>query len=169
MALSDNEKQTPQTNQSKPTQDLAIDFDNFVNPIHPDKVAENPGLLPYAHTVGGAIIIPTEKGILKSKALAAMQQQTQMQLNQIREQIELLAKQARDIQTRTQISEEIYNADIGFDPLIGHRYFLYERTKTGEKVLSMIAPEQWGRSNKLEFRAEVELLADRTWRVIREA
>ena len=26
------------------------------NPIDPDKVAENPHLLPYAHTVGGAVI-----------------------------------------------------------------------------------------------------------------
>ena len=28
----------------------------FVNPIDKDKVAENPGLLPYAHTAGGAVI-----------------------------------------------------------------------------------------------------------------
>ena len=27
----------------------------FVNPIDKDKVAENPGLLPYAHTAGGAV------------------------------------------------------------------------------------------------------------------
>ena len=143
-------------------------FENFVNPIDADKVAKNPGLLPYAHTVGGAIIIPTEKGIMKSKALAAMEQQTEMQLDQIKEQINLLAKQAREIQSRTQISMEIYNADMGFEPLVNHNYFLYERTKTGEKVLSMIAPDQWGRSSKLTFMAEVQLLADRTWKIIRE-
>lgn len=143
-------------------------FENFVNPIDADKIAINPGLLPYAHTVGGAVIVPTEKGIMKSKALAAMEQQTEMQLDQIREQIELLAKQAREIQSRTQISLEIYTADMGFEPLINHTYYLYERTKTGERVLSMIAPEQWGRSSKLAFRAEVILLADRTWKVIRE-
>jgi hypothetical protein len=32
----------------------------------------------------------------------------------------------------------------------------------------MIAPDQWGRSSKLTFMAEVLLLADRTWKVIRE-
>ena len=143
-------------------------FENFVNPIDADKIATNPGLLSYAHTVGGAIVIPTEKGIMKSKALAAMEQQTEMQLNQIKEQINLLAKQAKEIQSRTQISLEIYNADMGFEPLVNHTYFLYERTKTGEKVLSMIAPHQWGRSSKLAFIAEVLLLADRTWKVIRE-
>ena len=143
-------------------------FENFVNPIDADKIAINPGLLPYAHTVGGAVIVPTEKGIIRSKALVAMEQQTEMQLDQIKEQINLLAKQAREIQLRTQISLEIYTADMGFEPLINHTYFLYERTKTGEKVLSMIEPEKWGRSTKLAFMAEVVLLADRTWKVIRE-
>ncbi len=143
-------------------------FEDFINPIDADKVAEKPNLLPYAHTVGGAIIIPTEKGIMKSKALAAMEQQTEMQLDQIREQINLLAKQAQEIQSRTQISMEIYNADMGFEPLVNHTYFLYERSKTGEKVLSMIAPEQWGRSSKMSFIAEVLLLADKTWKIIRE-
>ena len=79
-------------------------FENFANPIDADKIAVNPGLLPYAHTVGGAIIVPTEKGIMKSKALAAMEQQTEMQLDQIKEQINLLAQQAKEIQSRTQIS-----------------------------------------------------------------
>jgi hypothetical protein len=143
-------------------------FENFVNPIDADKIAINPGLLPYAHTVGGAVIVPTEKGIMRSKALVAMEQQTEMQLDQIKEQIHLLAKQANEIQSRTQISLEIYSADMGFEPLINNTYFLYERTKTGERVLSMIEPEQWGKSTKLAFRAEVLLLADRTWKVIRE-
>ena len=30
--------------------------EEFINPIDPDKVAENPHLLPYAHTVGSAVI-----------------------------------------------------------------------------------------------------------------
>ena len=32
--------------------------DPFLNPINPEKVAQNPGLLPYAHTAGSAIIKP---------------------------------------------------------------------------------------------------------------
>jgi hypothetical protein len=159
----ENKAESPFFDESQKTK-----FENFVNPIDADKIAINPGLLPYAHTVGGAVIVPTEKGIMKSKALAAMEQQTEMQLDQIKEQIHLLAKQANEIQSRTQISLEIYTADMGFEPLINHTYFLYERTKTGERLLSMIAPEQWGRSTKLAFRAEVLLLADRTWKVIRE-
>ena len=34
----------------------------FINPIDKTKVAENPGLLPYAHTAGGAVIRPNGQG-----------------------------------------------------------------------------------------------------------
>ena len=57
--------------------------EEFVNPIDPDKIAENPHLLPYAHTVGGAVIKPEDTGKLKGRALSAMNQQTDMQLSQI--------------------------------------------------------------------------------------
>ena len=53
------------------------------NPINPDKVAENPGLMAYAHSVGGAVIKPIDMGKAKGKAVLAMRQQTERQLNQI--------------------------------------------------------------------------------------
>ena len=59
----------------------------FINPIDPDKVAENPHLLPYAHTVGSAVIKPIDKGRVKGLAVTAMYEQTEIQLDQIREQI----------------------------------------------------------------------------------
>ena len=43
--------------------------DPFLNPINPEKVAQNPGLLPYAHTAGSAVIKPEDMG--KSKATVA--------------------------------------------------------------------------------------------------
>ncbi len=67
---------------------------DFVNPIDPDKIAENPHLLPYAHQVGSAVIKPEDQGKLKGRALSAMSQQTDMQLGQIYEQMQLLASQA---------------------------------------------------------------------------
>ncbi len=138
---------------------------SFVNPIDEDKVAENPHLLPYAHTVGGAVIKPIDKGRTKGLAVSAMHEQTNMQLDQIRQQVELLAAQAKQIQKRVEISEDIYLADVGFKPLINHIYHLYEK-EDGEKVLSMVAPEEWGRSSKLKFVATVKLLADHTWDIL---
>ena len=59
-------------------------LENFQNPIDKDKIAESPHLLPYAHTVGGALIKPIDKGRVKGLAVASMYEQTEMQLDQIR-------------------------------------------------------------------------------------
>lgn len=140
--------------------------EEFQNPIDPDKVAENPGLLPYAHTVGGAVVKPTGEGVIRSKSLAAMEEQTDRQLDQIREQIELLAAQAQKIQERKELSLSIYEAKIGFKPEINHIYHLYQR-KDGGYVLSMIGPDEWGRKPKYnEFLKSVRLMADHTWEAV---
>jgi alkylation response protein AidB-like acyl-CoA dehydrogenase len=141
--------------------------EEFTNPIDKDKTAENPGTLPYAHTVGGALIKPTKQGVIRSKALVAMEQQTDMQLAQIKKQIDLLAEQARAIDERKKISEIIYSARMGFHPQIGHTYHLYENQEEAY-VLSMIAPEEWGGKGKTfkQFIASVSLLADHTWKII---
>ena len=69
----------------------------FINPIDDDKVAENPHALPYAHTVGGVQIKPVDKGKIKGRAVKAMYKQADMQLNQIKRQIELLEKIERKL------------------------------------------------------------------------
>jgi hypothetical protein len=135
------------------------------NPIDKDKIAENPHLLPYAHTVGGAIIKPIDKGRVKGLAVEAMHEQTNQQLDQIRKQVELLMQQAQSIYNRVDISERIYQADVNFKPLIGHTYHLYERKNTTE-VLSMVGPEEWGRRSPYTFVATVKLLADHTWEIL---
>lgn len=143
--------------------------EDFVNPIDKDKIAENPGLLPYAHTVGGSVIKPIDEGRVKGNALAAMEQQTDMQMAQLYKQMELLAKQAEAIQKRKEVSESIYLSKMSFEPKIGHTYFLYEK-ESGESVVSLVAPNEWGRRGMpfSEFVAKVRLLADHTWDVIEE-
>ena len=155
-----NEKE----NKTKESQEEKLDF----NPIDKDKVAENPGLLPYSHSVGGAQIKPVDRGKVKGRALMAMQEQTDMQMDQIKQQIELLAEQAKNIQKRVEISARIYQAAVGFEPLISSIYHLYEK-KDGTWVLSLVAPEEWGRSMPFNaFLATVKLLADHTWEVQNE-
>lgn len=140
----------------------------FVNPIDPKKVAENPHLLPYAHTVGGVVIQPLDKGKVKGIAMAAMYEQTDMHLDQIRKQIELLAQQARAITDRVAVSEKIYQAEIGFEPVIGKQYHLYKRAN-GKHLLSLIAPAEWGAKIPYDFVASVHLLSDHTWEVLAQA
>lgn len=141
--------------------------DPFLNPINPEKVAENPGLLPYAHTAGSAVIRPEDMGKAKGRAVLAMRQQTDRQMNQLYEQMEVLAKQAKLLAERKEISERIYEAAIGFEPIINQTYYLYER-EDGTDLLSLVSPEEWGRSMKYsKFLAKVLLLADHTWHVER--
>ena len=138
----------------------------FVNPIDKDKITETPSTLEYAHTVGGVVVKPEDQGKLKGRALSAMEHQTEQQLGQIYEQMQLLAEQAKKIQERKSVSERIYEAKMRFDPLINHVYHVYE-TEEGENVLSLIAPSQWGRSKKSwKFISSAKLLADHTWEII---
>lgn len=121
-------------------------------------------VLPYAASVSGALIKPTEEGVIKHKALVAMEEQTNMQLDQIRKQIELLALQAQEIQQRKDLSLKIYEAKLSFSPNIGQHYYLYEK-KDGQHLLSLVAPNEWGASLPFKrFVAAVQLLADHTWK-----
>ncbi|MGB0429360.1 MAG: DUF2452 domain-containing protein [Bacteroidia bacterium] len=138
---------------------------DFVNPIDKDKITENPHSLEYAHTVGGALVKPEDKGKIKGRAVSSMHEQTNMQMGQIYEQMELLAKQAKQLQDRVEISERIYKAEMRFEPLISHIYYLYNK---GEKdMLTMVAPAEWGRSMPYDyFIAKVKLLGDHTWEIL---
>lgn len=128
-----------------------------------EKITDSPGTLAFPHTVGGALIRPEDRGKIKGRAVSAMHQQTDRQMKQLFDQMEVLVKQANLLKQRVEISERIYLAQMNFEPLIGHTYYLYEK-KDGSDVLSMIAPDEWGRSmpfNKLISKAT--LLADHTW------
>jgi hypothetical protein len=120
-------------------------------------------VLPYSASVAGAVIKANEEGMIKHKALTAMEEQTNMQLQQIRKQIELLALQAQEIQKRKELSLMIYEARLSFKPNIGQVYYLYEK-KDGTHTLSLVSPKEWGPSGPYKkFISGVKLLADHTW------
>jgi hypothetical protein len=121
-------------------------------------------VLPYASSAGSVAIRPTKEGMIKHKALSAMEDQTNMQLNQIKEQIELLARQAQEINKRKELSMMIYEAKITFKPQIGQIYHVYEK-QDGSYVLSLVAPSEWGGGSGpfANFIATAKLLADHTW------
>ncbi len=123
-------------------------------------------VLPYSSSAAGVAVKPTKEGVIKHKALSAMEEQTNMQLNQIKEQIELLARQAQEIRKRKELSMMIYDAKITFKPQIGQTYHLYEK-KDSTHVLSLVAPQEWGGNGPFkQFVASVQLLADHTWREV---
>lgn len=120
-------------------------------------------VLPYASSVGSVAIRPTEEGAIKHAALLAMDQQTDMQLDQIRQQIELLARQAQELRKRKELSLMIYDARLSFQPVIGQIYYMYEK-RDGSHLLSLVSPKEWGGNGPYkQFVAAVKLLADHTW------
>lgn len=122
-------------------------------------------VLPYSASVSGAVIKPTEAGIIRHQGLSAMEEQTNMQLTQIRQQIELLAVQAKEIQKRKELSMLIYDSKISFVPVIGQTYYLYEK-EDNSHLVSMISPKEWGKKSPYKFVAAVKLLADHTWKEV---
>jgi predicted transcriptional regulator len=121
-------------------------------------------VLPYSASVAGALVKPTEEGVIRHKALTAMEEQTNMQLEQIRKQIELLALQAQEIHKRKELSLLIYNAKLSFKPEIGQVYYLYQK-QDDSHMISLISPKEWGEAMPYKkFVAAVQLLADHTWK-----
>lgn len=131
--------------------------------IDEDKITESPSNLPYAHTVGSAIIIPDDKDRIKTTAMSAMVEQTNVQMKQIYDQMELLISQANKLKERVHLSEEIYTSEMGFKPITGHTYHLYEK-EDGANILSMIGPDEWARGCKYQrYLATARLMGDHTW------
>lgn len=129
--------------------------------------AGNQAFAPVPLHVGSAIIRPVDKGKLKSTALETVEKQANQQISMLRKQAELIMQQVKDIETRVRIAEEIYAADINFEPVIGNVYHLYEKNG-GQRVLSLISPDDWGKKMPFEaFVASVKLLGDRTWEVLK--
>jgi hypothetical protein len=146
----------------------AINIDEIDMERMKDRTADLPSLLEYAHSIGGFSIVPNDQGVMKGQAMSAMKEQTEMQMDQIYEQMKLLASQAQKVKRRADLSYEIYKANMGFKPLIGQIYFLYQ--KDDKKTLSLIGPDEWGKSLPFDkFLAEVKLLADHTWEILEDA
>lgn len=142
-----------------------IDIEKIDLEKEKEKTTENPGIIEFPHTVGSALVRPEDKGKIKGRAVAAMRQQTDTQMKQIYEQVQVLVRQAHEVKNRVEVSERIYTAQMNFEPIIAHSYYLYEKEDDTD-VLSMIPPDEWGRRFPFRsFVAKVTLLSDHTWDV----
>ena len=141
--------------------------DSKTNPIDKEKTIENPGLSEIPHHIGSSIVKPEDQGKIRSRSINSMHHQTDLQMKQIYDQMQLLAEQANKINERKVVSEIIYQSEIRFEPLINHIYYLYNKNQT-HYFLSMISPKQWNKEH-LDYMATVKLLADYTWEVIEKS
>jgi hypothetical protein len=145
----------------------AIDISKIDLEKEKEKITDYPGLIEFAHTVGSAIIRPEDKGRIRGNAILAMHDQTDRQFRQLFEQMQTLLTQANSLKSRVEVSERIYEASIGFKPVINEVYHLYRRLDDSD-VLSMVSPEEWG--NRFPFKsyeATIRLLSDHTWEILK--
>ena len=121
---------------------------------------------PYGTNVGSPAIKPNDMSSIKGRAITAAERYAKKEIDKLRKQAALIMEQVKEVKERVDVSKIIYEADFNIQPVIGSRYFLYER-KDGTHFLSLIAESQWIKIDPGEFLAEVELLPDQTWEIIR--
>lgn len=133
-----------------------------------DFVSDNKSTSEYAVEKGSVAFAPTQEGAIKIRSFKVMDEQIGMQMDNIMEQIQVLARQAEALKDRRQLSEMIYRAKMSFEPLVGDSYYLYDTPKG--KVLSLLSPDEFGAKKMAEkgytFFAKAKLLADCTWEIL---
>ena len=102
-----------------------------------------------------------------AKALFTLDGQSDIQYQNIFEQVEILKRQYLEIEEKKRVSKIIYNSELKFDPIILGIYYLYIRNQN-EQFISMVGPNEWGRSrkNQLEYIAQIRLQYDHTWEIL---
>lgn len=124
-------------------------------------------LSPIPLSISSPAIRPEDRNQIKANAVEAMHHYAQQEIAMLKKQAEVIMQQVRDIESRMKISEQIYQSDIKFNPVVNQVYHLYE--KDDHYRLSLIAPEEWGRGRSLgRYVASVKLLGDHSWDVIRK-
>ena len=125
---------------------------------------------PVPLTVNSPVIRATDKNKIQANALETMHLQAHQQVEMLRKQAELIMQQVKEIEDRLKISELIYKAELRFKPVLGQVYHLYEKQEKGTLLVSMIAPEEWGRSKTFSrYLSTIRLLSDSTWEVLNKA
>tara|TARA_R100000005_G_C4997795_1_gene204501 strand:- start:1335 stop:1718 length:384 start_codon:yes stop_codon:yes gene_type:complete len=97
----------------------------------------------------------------KLAQLEAMRHHADKQINNLREQADLLVKQAKEIDERVKLAYTIAEARFTFLPIHLKEYYLYKNDKD-EYTLTLISPDEW-KSPYGEFVAKVRQLGDATW------
>lgn len=91
-------------------------------------------LKPYATTVGGPAIIPSDTMAWKNRSINKLNHKVQTRFEEIKAQYELLMQEF-------EYNKLIYSAEFSFEPVLGQVYHLYKRDND-ETFLSIIAPDQ---------------------------
>ena len=117
----------------------------------PDRVADNPMILPYGSNVGAPAITVPDVGKFKERVPLAN--------HHLHQRLEEIKKEYNELLELAQSTELCYNSKYNFIPIVGETYYLYW---TGsEYMLSLIEPDRWDR---YEFVGAFVHETNNTWR-----
>jgi hypothetical protein len=129
---------------------------NEIPPVPDEGEVNRAAFLPYPSSRLGAKIIPQDLTNFKSRGVSRVERELQQQLIELREQY-------LSVIDAFNWNKLIYESHIGFEPVIGGQYHLYEVRDTHQ--LSMIEPERWHQRWIGTFR----LNADGRWEPVKIA
>lgn len=104
--------------------------------------------------------------VVKKDSLIAMEHHANKQIESLKEQADVLVKQAKEIQERVKLAYLISSATYGFTPVLLKTYYLY--SKNDKYTLTLIAPEEWSTIPYGEFVSKVRQLGDSTWEKVKK-
>lgn len=117
-----------------------------------DSAMPSAAFLPYPVSTLSPPIIPNDLSSFKSRGISQVERELRQKLEEIRESY------LRTID-HFNWNKLVYEADIGFEPVVGESYHVYE--VGGRRLLSMIAPDEWSEKHL----ATVRLNVDRQWKI----
>uniref|UniRef100_A0A183T286 C1orf50 homolog n=1 Tax=Schistocephalus solidus TaxID=70667 RepID=A0A183T286_SCHSO len=88
---------------------------------------------------------------------------TTTKLREVVEQMLVLKERALQILQEARLNAELHSAACNLIKKPGQIYYFYEKPCSGEKVLSLISPEEWGGRCPHSFFGAYRLQADQTW------
>lgn len=124
----------------------------------------------YPMEVGAPVFAPVPVLEEKDRALNVARLQANQEYERIMEQARVLVEQARRLQNRLDLAEEIHRAEFGFVVTYGKTYHLYYCSRRSKNVLCQQGPAEWttGVPESWQHIAAVRKLGDSTWEQIIE-
>ena len=106
----------------------------------------------------------TDLSVIRDHSLERSNERSNRQIQQLREQAQILMEHADAVEFEANIQVKIREAECRFIPVVHKGYFLYE--KNGHCFLSLVGPNEWkGQSPYGTCLACVMQLEDLTWEI----
>jgi hypothetical protein len=124
----------------------------------------------YPMEVGSPVFAPIKVTEEKDKAVNVARQNAKHEYDRIMEQANVLMKQAKALQSRLDVTEQVHAAKFSFNPLHGKVYHLYFDHRQQTNVLIQTGPDEWtcGVPEHWTFKLSVKKLGDSTWEEIEQ-